>query len=181
MYGAHDLGPVLQALQALLNRYPHAREAAKVRIAGTVEKRHLDILRQQVAALGLVDCVEIVGVLPRAEALELVARSRLAVVLAQELDAQVPAKLYEAVAMGVPTIMLAPVHSSASTEAKRVGAVAVESTDVETILRVMEDVWLERTPKLGVQTLDSLVHYRERARQLSPILSGDETEPSGVD
>jgi len=151
---------VLQALQALLNRYPHAREAAKVRIAGTVEKRHLDIRRQQVAALVWLiawkssACCEGGGA-------ELVARLGLPWCSAQELDAQVPAKLYEAVAMGVPTIMLAPVHSSASTEAKRVGPVAVESTDVETILRVMEDVCSSGRPTRPSRPWIRWFHYRE--------------------
>ena len=174
MYGAHDLGPVLQALRVFLDRYPRAREAgAKLRIAGTLESRHLDILRRQAAALGLSDCVEVVGVLPRSAALELVARSRLAVVLAQQLDANVPAKLYETVAMGVLTLMLAAPHSAASAEAQRLGAVAVEPNDIQSIVGVMEDLWLERKSNRRVQTPDALVDYRERARQLSPILSGD--------
>jgi len=85
--------------------------------------------------------VELLGLLPRAEALAVVSRSRLAVVLAQEQELQIPAKLYESVAMGIPTLVLAPAGSAASVEGHRVGAQVCESADVPAIARVLEQLW----------------------------------------
>src|SRR5207244_2827458 len=78
---------------------------------------------------------------PRAEALDVVCRSRLAVVLAQEQELQIPAKLYESVAMGVPTLVVAPAGSAAGVEGHRVGAIVRDSHDVEGIASVLEQVW----------------------------------------
>ncbi len=85
--------------------------------------------------------VEVLGALPRARALDVVSRSRLAVVLAQEQELQIPAKLYESVAMGVPTLVVAPADSAAGAEGKRVGAVVRDSADVEGIACLFEHLW----------------------------------------
>jgi hypothetical protein len=85
--------------------------------------------------------VELLGPLPRARALDMVSRSRLAVVLAQDQDLQIPAKLYESVAMGVPTLVVAPADSAAAAEGKRVGAVVCDSGDVEGMASLLENLW----------------------------------------
>jgi hypothetical protein len=85
--------------------------------------------------------VEVLGRLPRAQALDVLSRSRLAVVLAQEQALQVPAKLYESVAMGIPTLVVAPADSAAGVEGSRVGAVVRDPADIEGIACVLEQVW----------------------------------------
>ncbi len=85
--------------------------------------------------------VETLGVLPRAQALHVVSRSRLAVVLAQQQEVQVPAKLYESVAMGVPTLVVAPAGSASAVEGHRVGAVVCDSDDVAGIAALLERLW----------------------------------------
>jgi len=72
-----------------------------------------------------------------------VSRSRLAVVLAQEQELQIPAKLYESVAMGIPTLVVAPAASAAGVEGNRLGALVRESGDVEGIAGVLEQLWRE--------------------------------------
>jgi len=112
-----------------------------LRFAGQAELPHAHALEDDVAATGLEEYVEVLGPLPRAQALNMVSRSRLAVVLAQEQELQVPAKLYESVAMGIPTLVVATADSAAGVEGRRVGAVVRESEDVEGIACVLEQLW----------------------------------------
>ncbi len=142
LYGSRGVGPVVQALRILFDRHPEAAAAgSKLRFAGRAELLHARALENDVAAAGLEHYVEVLGSLPRAQALNMVSRSRLAVVLAQEQGLQVPAKLYESVAMGIPTLVVAPADSAAGVEGRRVGAVVRDSDDVEGIARVLEQLW----------------------------------------
>ena len=142
LYAGRDLGPVVRALQIFLARHPDAaRAGSKLRIAGRAEPSYARALYDAVAAAGVQPHVEVVGPLPRVEALQLVSRSRLALVLAQEQDLQIPAKLYESVAMGITTLVLAPANSAAAVEAKRVGALVCDTANVEGMASLLEHVW----------------------------------------
>jgi glycosyltransferase involved in cell wall biosynthesis len=139
VYGGREFGPVLVAMRAFFDRHPDAAsDGTCLRIAGNVEEPHASALRRQVADLHLESHVEFLGMIPRAAALQLVGRSRLALVLAQGQEFQVPAKLYEMVAMGVETAVLAPLYSAASSEAWRLGATAVDPKDTEGLVKLME-------------------------------------------
>lgn len=142
LYGSRDLGPVVRALRLFLSRHPDAAHAgSKLRIAGAAEHRHARAFSDAVAAAGMAPHVEVLGALSRPAALDVVSRSRLAVVLAQEQELQIPAKLYESVAMGIPTLVVAPAHSAAAVEGKRVGAVVCDPADVEGIAGLLGQVW----------------------------------------
>lgn len=142
LYAGRDLGPVVRALRLFLERHPDAaRAGSKLRIAGEAQAGLARAFNDAVAAAGMEQYVEVLGALPRARALDVVSRSRLAVVLAQEQELQIPAKLYESVAMGVPTLVVAPADSAAGAEGKRVGAVVRDSADVEGIACLFEHLW----------------------------------------
>jgi glycosyltransferase involved in cell wall biosynthesis len=142
LYGSRDLGPVVRAMRLFLERHPEAAHAgSKLRIAGPAELRHARAFNDAVTATGMQPYVELLGPLPRDQALDIVSRSRLAVVLAQDQELQIPAKLYESVAMGIPTLVVAPAGSAAGVEAHRVGAVVCDADDVQTMACVLEQVW----------------------------------------
>jgi glycosyltransferase involved in cell wall biosynthesis len=142
LYGGRDFGPVLRALRTFLDRHPGAANAgSKLRIAGEAVAAHARAFNDAVAAAGIAPYVEVLGQLPRAKALSVVSRSRLAVVLAQEQELQIPAKLYESVAIGIPTLVIAPANSAAGIEGKRVGAVVRDADDVEGMVGVLEQLW----------------------------------------
>ncbi len=142
LYAGRDLGPVVHALRVFLGRHPDAaRAGATLRIAGTAEPRHARAFHAAVAAAGMAPHVEVLGPLSRPEAMSVVSRSRLAVVLAQEQELQIPAKLYESVAMGIPTLVVAPATSAAAIEATRVGAVACDPADIEGMAGLLERLW----------------------------------------
>jgi glycosyltransferase involved in cell wall biosynthesis len=142
LYGSRDLRPVMQALHIFFARHPEAAEAgSKLRFVGQAEARYARAFDDAVAALGMQPYVEILGRLPRTEALNVVSRSRLVVVLAQDQELQIPAKLYESVAMRIPTLVVAPPDSAAGVEGRRVGALVRDANDVEGIACVFEDLW----------------------------------------
>src|SRR5439155_1126048 len=72
---------------------------------------------------------------------------QLAEVLAEDQELQIPAKLYESVAMGVPTLVVAPAGSAAAVEGARLGAVVRDSGDVEGIACVLERLWQDGSPE----------------------------------
>ena len=142
LYAGRDLGPVVQALRLFLARHPEAaRAGSKLRIAGRAEVPHAQAFRAAVAAAGMAPHVEVLGALSRPEAMNVLSRSHLAVVLAQEQELQIPAKLYESVAMGIPTLVVAPATSAAAVEGARVGAVVCDPADVERMAGLFEDLW----------------------------------------
>jgi glycosyl transferase family 4/glycosyl transferase family 1 len=144
LYGSRDLGPVVRALRTFLERHPEAgRAGTRLRVAGAAELRHARALGEAVTAAGMQPYVELLGPVRRAQALELVGRSRLAVVLAQEQELQIPAKLYESVGMGTATLVVAPPGSAAAVEGRRIGAVVRDADDVEGIACVLERLWCD--------------------------------------
>ena len=142
LYLGRDLAPVVRAFQMFLRRHPDAVAAgSKLRIAGHAEASHALAFDEAVAAAGLEQQVEVLGLLPRAQALNVVSRSRLVVVLAQDQPLQIPTKLYESVAMGIPTLVVAGADSAAAGEGTRLGAVVRDPADVEGIAGVLEQLW----------------------------------------
>jgi len=170
LYAGRDLGPVLRALGTFLQRHPEAAQAgSKLRLAGGADPHHARAFYQALAASGMEPYVEVLGPLPRAQALEVVSRSRLALVLAQQQELQIPAKLYESVAMGVPTLVVAPPDSATAAEGCRIGAVVRDSDDVEGIAGVFEQSWRNgsRTPPPPLGSIT----YPAIARLVDQLLS----------
>ena len=152
LYLGRDPMPVLRALAAFLERHPAARAAARFRLAGDVELEHLARLNTGIDELGLRGHVEHLGVLEPEDALALLRRSRVGVVLAQEQGLQIPAKLYELLGLGVTTLAVTEKGSATAREAIRLGATCVSPDDVEAIVGAFEAAheagWLRRDPGL---------------------------------
>ena len=167
LYAGRDVGPMVRALRIFFERHPDAAQAgSKLRVAGEAEAGHARAFYNAVAAAGMGQYVEMLGPLPRAEALNVVSRSRLAVVLAQQQELQIPAKLYESVAMGIPTLVVAPGVSAAGVEGNRIGALVRDSDDVEGMARVLEHLWRngsrERAPRPVPITYEAIAPLVDR-------------------
>src|SRR5207245_1969275 len=118
-----------------------AQDGVKFRVAGHAESPHCRALEGQVASLGLNEHVELLGHLPRTQALALMSRSHLGVVLAQDQVLSIPAKLYEPVALGIPMLVVAEQGSAAALEGQRLGASVVEPQDAERVAPHRALVW----------------------------------------
>jgi glycosyltransferase involved in cell wall biosynthesis len=177
IYGGRSLGTLLRAMRTFLDQEPRARnDGTKLRIAGHVEPVHAAELQRDVESLALQHHVELLGVLPRAGALDLVSRSGLALVLAQQQEFQVPAKLYELIVLGVPTVVVAGAESAAGTEAARLGAWRVDDGDVQRLADLLQQAWggaLEARADAAASA-----DYREIAGHVDRILRNQRRAPS---
>lgn len=145
LYIRRDLGPVLRAFRLLLDRHPGTGpDQACVRVAGHLDEGREADFHAQVRSTGLEAFVTHLGVVDRAEALGLAARSTASIVLAQGQAVMIPAKLYELVAMGVPTVVITETDSASAREAGRVGAYVVAPDDVAGLADLLEALWQGR-------------------------------------
>jgi len=168
LYAGRDLGPVLVALRDFLRSHPEARAQTRLHVAGSLSGGNETRLREQVAACALDDVVVVHGVLPAQEALTLLGRSHLALVLAQDQELQIPAKLYECVALGVPTLVIAESGSAAASEARRIGAMACEPADTEAIVAILLRLWQQPTPRQAVPR--TTIDYATLAVEMDRLL-----------
>jgi glycosyltransferase involved in cell wall biosynthesis len=146
LYAGRNLSSVFAAMHALRNETASGIESLILNVAGPLESPHRERMHAEIDASGLAGSVNVLGVLPRGAALDLLSRSHLALVLAQDQPMCVPAKLYESVGLGVPTLVIAEKHSAAADEARRIGAMTVEGEDVEGIRSVLSDLLHGKIP-----------------------------------
>ena len=163
--------PIIAAMGAILrDRGP---TTLKLNLAGPMEPANRERVNGEISALGLASSVKMHGVLPREEALNLLTRSHLALVLAQDQPLCVPAKMYESVGLGVPTLVIAEEKSAAAREARRIGAMTVDSGDATGLRSLLEDLLDGRIPT----TLRSKtpISYAELATHMDRLLRGGTT------
>ncbi|HMH26494.1 MAG TPA: hypothetical protein VK542_07935, partial [Gemmatimonadaceae bacterium] len=134
------------AIRLLLNDNPEAATRLRLDVAGPMETPHRRRFEEDIAAAELTSVVHIHGLLSRAQALELLSRSSLALVLAQGQPMQVPAKLYESVALGIPTLVIAEETSAAAHEARRIGAMTLDGENVEGLRALFGDMLAGHLP-----------------------------------
>jgi hypothetical protein len=168
LYAGRNLSMVFAAIRELLRDQPGAASTLRLNVAGLMEPRHREKMEGEIAAAGLTSMVSIHGVLPRAQALELLSRSHLALVLAQDQPMCVPAKLYECVGLGVPTLVIAEVDGAAASEARRIGAMSLDSNDVDGMRSLLRDMLSGRIPTTIVPTTP--VSYADLAVQMDRLL-----------
>lgn len=168
LYAGRNLSMVLAALSALLRDRPDAALLIKLNVAGSMESPHRENLEEEILAAGLTSIVKIHGLIPRTQALELLSRSHLALVLAQDQPMCVPAKLYECVGLGVPTLVIAEDHGAAAVEALRVGAMSLGEDDIDGMRSLLNDMLSGRLPIRIEPTTP--VSYADLAVQMDRLL-----------
>lgn len=81
---------------------------------------------------------------------------------------QVPAKLYESVGLGIPTLVIAEPTSAAASEARRIGAMTLDGSDVQGIQSTLEDALAGRIPlTIGPRTP---VSYKDLGARMDRLL-----------
>lgn len=148
LYLDRDLTPVLRAIRGLFSEFPEAARDVTLRMAGSMEGGHGETFWREVDARKLRDAVEFLGSVSSATALDLMNRSHINIVLAQQQPTQVPAKLYECVAMGNATLVITESTSAAAREARRIGATTFEADDITGIQAFVQEVW--RNPPVRI-------------------------------
>lgn len=168
IYRGRDPDPLLAAFERFLRETPKAREAGSaVRLVGEIAAPFQTPLAER-ARSDLKGHLELVPQVPRDEALEILQRSSLSLVLAQRQWEMVPAKLYESVALGIPTLVVAEAGSAAFEAAGRLGTLRAEPDDIEAILGALRQVWFGEGRPEGDPDLP--LAYGKLARRTSRIL-----------
>jgi glycosyltransferase involved in cell wall biosynthesis len=167
LYLSRDLSPVIRAMHLVVESCPELRAELKLRVAGSMDGPLKSKLESEVARAGLEETVEVRGRVLATEAMDMINRSHLALVLAQDQPTQIPAKLYECVAVGVRTLVIAEPHSAAAHEATRLGADTLDASDVTGIAKLIEEVCRNRdsrfTPRVDIG-------YEAIAAQMDDVL-----------
>jgi glycosyltransferase involved in cell wall biosynthesis len=167
LYLGRDLTEIIHAMKAFVDRHPEARGKLTLHVAGSMDAPNEAAFWREVNNGGLANMVKVYGRVPGAKALEIINKSHLTLVLAQDQELQVPAKLYECVAMGVPTLAIAEPGSAAEREARRIGGLTCEPDDVTGMTSVLERVWngeVSTTPPI------STISYETISRQMEALL-----------
>ena len=107
LYYGRSPEPVFKALRELLDRNLLRREELCIRLVGqcrSVDGRPTEALIEECGLSGL---VEVTGMVPRARAFEIVARSHVALLLAPDQPYQIPGKVYDYLGIGTPILAVA--------------------------------------------------------------------------
>lgn len=141
LYHRRDPAPVVRAFARFVRMNEAGSEpGVALRFVGAAVPGARQRLEAVVREEGMEGRVELTGPIPRAEALGVVARASLAVVLAQAQPTQVPAKIYESAAMGVPTLVVSEPDSATGVAGTRLGAAVHAPDDVPGMAAAFEAV-----------------------------------------
>jgi len=173
LYVGRNFSTVLNGLQSLRKERPTAASNVRVHVAGHMDAPNQARLDQALRALGLSDLVELHGPLPRREALELLCQSHVALVLAQEQPMQIPAKLYECIALAVPTLVITEAGSAAALEAERLGAMTLDPDDVDGMRAILDDLVDGKVPTRMLARAP--ISYEALAARMDTVLRGQLT------
>jgi len=168
LYAGRSLSSLFAAMRQVSIESPEIAASLRLNIAGALESPHKERMQAEIDSHGVAHMVNLVGLLPRASALELLNRSNLAIVLAQDQPLCVPAKVYESVGLGTPTLVIAEEKSAASNEAHRIGAFAVEGDDVAGIKALLVDMLTGKIP--STLKPSARISYEELAFDMDRLL-----------
>jgi hypothetical protein len=171
LYRGRSFSPVFAAMRLLAEKGCARATDLRLHIAGPLDSPHREIMQGEIEALGLGAQVKAHGVLSRPNALELLSRAEMALVLAQNQPLCVPAKLYESVALGTPTLVIAEPDSAAAREASRVGAMTLDAGDVAGISALLADMLAGKLS--DVVEPKAAISYEDLARDLDTLLAKD--------
>jgi len=156
-------------MQLLVDKGNPGARSLGIHIAGPLESPHRENMQAEIDRRGLAAQVKVHGIVSQGSALELLSRAQMALVLAQNQPLCVPAKLYESVALGTPTLVIAEPDSAAAREARRVGAMTVDAGDVIGISALLMEMLAGKLPQ--VVEPKSAISYEALARDLDATLT----------
>jgi glycosyltransferase involved in cell wall biosynthesis len=170
LYLGRDPAIALKAMRAFLERNPDARDHARMRFAGGADEAFLDRVLNLRHELKLETIVELMGMLERREALELLRTSRVTLVFAQGQAVNIPAKLYEAAAIGQNVIVVTEPGSPSAEAARQLKLAIIAPDDDAGLAQLFERVWRgERITSRDRAGLDAIDH-RTIAKSLADFL-----------
>ena len=132
IYGGRTIEPVLKAFARYLNEHPLERRlGARIQLVGSVQEAAAQRFQATAIALGVGEEFHILGTRARDATLNILARSHVGLVLAQDQAPQVPAKLYELAAIGLDVLAITERDSATWSECQRLGLHTVLTNSYE--------------------------------------------------
>lgn len=170
LYGTRDPGVVLEGFADFLEAHPEAVDGgARLELIGAIKFDYPSLHPERIAELGIAEHVSIGGSMPRPQAMELLAEADVALVLAQGQTSQIPAKLYECLALETPALIITEPGSATAGVAANLGGTAVGPNDPDAVSAFLQRVWRGEVEQR--ERTDHAVDYKGRAAELAKILA----------
>jgi len=142
LYHRRDPVPAVRAFARFVRGNPAARSDGSVlSFVGRVKDEYREKIEAAAREEGVSDQVEMVGVMPRNEALDFLASTGVALTLAQDQETAIPAKIYESIGMKIPTLVITESDSASAGAGRRLGAAVHEADDLDGMARSLEAAW----------------------------------------
>jgi glycosyltransferase involved in cell wall biosynthesis len=133
LYHHRDPEPFLQALSNLIDAGEIPPDQIAIRFVGQCDETRGVPLKTVAAKYRLADTIEILPWLPRAEALEMMARSHVLLLLAEDQPLQIPGKIYDYLGVGSDILAISGEGATADLLAETEAAVVVRPGDQEAL------------------------------------------------
>lgn len=144
IYLDRDPAVLLEPVAEMVRRAQVAPDDLQLIFVGDVESGNSAGLAGMASSLGIGEFVQVRGRVPRAEAMQLLSRADLNVVLPQDSHLAVPSKVYEYLRFPAWLLALAEPHSATARTLAGTGADVVLPGDDEAVIRVISARMAER-------------------------------------
>jgi len=142
LYHRRDPVPAVRAFARFVRLNPETRSDGSVlSFVGKFKDEYREKIEAAAREEGISDLVEMLGVMSRDEALDVLASTGVALTLAQDQETAIPAKIYESVGMKIPTLVVTELHSASAGAGRRLGAAVHEADDLDGMARSLEAAW----------------------------------------
>jgi glycosyltransferase involved in cell wall biosynthesis len=142
LYLNRDPVPTVRGFGAFLRTLPESeRSRARLSFIGTVRKSFRARIEAVAREEGVLAHVEMPGPVPRDEALRILSRASVSLVLAQDQETAVPAKIYEAAGQEIPALVITEAGSASAGAGRRLGARVHDPADIEGIAGALRAAW----------------------------------------
>lgn len=142
LYYNRDPVPTVRGFAAFLRTLPEAeRRRARLSFIGTVGAPFRARIEAAAREEEVRAHVEIPGPVPREEALRILSRASVSLVLAQNQETAVPAKIYEAAGLGIPALVVTEAGSASDGAGRRLGARVHDPADLQGMAGALRAAW----------------------------------------
>ncbi len=142
LYLNRDPLPTVRGFGAFLRTLPESeRSRARLSFIGTVRESFRARIEAVAREEGVHELVEMPGPVPRDEALRILSRASVSLVLAQNQETAVPAKIYEAAGLEIPALVVTESGSASAGAGRRLGARVHDPDDIQGMAGSLRAAW----------------------------------------